>query len=86
MSNGPKKEETIFYDGTLFRIGDIVTVKTDYRREYTGRISGIDISNFRLDMSERYQWNWREFKYDEISWIKYAEEPSTSASTDGDGK
>ena len=85
MSNGPKKDETIFYDGTLFRIGDIVTIKISYGREYTGRIAGIDILKFRLDMSERYQEDWREFKYDEISWIKYADESDVSASADGQG-
>lgn len=54
MLNRPKREETIFYNGTLFRKGDIVTIKTTgtYGYECTGSISGIDASHFWLDMSE----------------------------------
>lgn len=86
MLNRPKKEETIFYNGTLFRKGDIVTIKISgsYGKEYTGRISGIDISDFWLDMSKQYQENCRKFKYDEISYIKYASEPDASASADSE--
>ena len=86
MLNRPKREETILYNDTLFRKGDIVTIGTSgyYGREYTGRISGIDISDFRLDMSEQYQEDCRKFKYDEISYIKYASEMATSASADSE--
>lgn len=88
MSNRPKKEETIFYNGTLFRKGDIVTIGTSgyYGREYTGRISGIDILDFWLDMSEQYQEDCRKFKYDEVSYIKYAVESDVLVSSDSEGK
>lgn len=86
MSDRPKREETILYNGMLFRKGDIVTIGTSgyYSGEYTGRISGIDISDFRLDMSEQYQEDCRKFKYDEISYIKYASEPDVLASEDSE--
>lgn len=88
MPNRPKREETIFYNGTLFRKGDIVTIGTSgyYGREYTGRISGIDILDFRLDMSEQYQEDCRKFKYDEVSYIKYAAESDAFASADSEGQ
>lgn len=88
MLDRPKREETILYNNTLFRRGDIITIGTSgyYGREYTGRISDIDISDFRLDMSEQYQENCRKFKYDEISYIKYAAESDTSASANSEGK
>lgn len=88
MLDKPKREETIIYSGTLFRKGDIVTIGIIgyYGRGYTGRISGIDISDFRLDMSEQYQEDCRKFKYDEISYIKYAAESDTSASANSEGK
>ncbi len=88
MLDRPKREETILYNDTLFRRGDIVMIGTSgyYGREYTGRISGIDISDFRLDMSEQYQEDCRKFKYDEISYIKYAAESDVSASADSEGK
>lgn len=88
MLDKPKREETIFYNGILFRKGDIVTVKTSgtYGTERTGRISGIDISHFWLDMSEQYKENVRGFEYDDIEYIKYAAEPDVSASTDSEGK
>lgn len=80
MLGMPKLEETIFYNGTLFCEGDIVTIKTigTYGTEYTGRISGIDTSHFWLDMSEQYQTNIRKFEYNDISYIKYAEEPNSA--------
>ena len=86
MSDRPKREETILYNGMLFRKGDIVTIGTSgyYSGEYTGRISGIDISDFRLDMSEQYQEDCRKFKYDEIRYIKYASEPDVLASEDSE--
>ncbi len=88
MLNRPKREETILYNDTLFRKGDIVTIGTSgyYGREYTGRISGIDILDFRLDMSEQYQEDCRKFKYDEISCIKYVAESDVSVSADSEGK
>lgn len=86
MSGRPKREETILYNDTLFRKGDIVTIVTSgyCSREYTGRISGIDISDFRLDMSKQYQEDCRKFKYDEISYIKYETEPDTSSTEDSE--
>lgn len=88
MLDKPKREETIFYNGILFRKGDIVTVKTrgTYGKEHTGRIFCIDILNFQLDMSEKYHEDRRKFEYDDISYIKYAEEPNISASADGSEK
>lgn len=88
MSDRPKREETILYNDTLFRKGDIVTIGTSgyYGREYTGRISGIDIWDFRLDMSEQYQEDCRKFKYDEISYIKYAAEPEVSVPMDSESQ
>lgn len=88
MSDRPKREETILYNGMLFRKGDIVTIGTSgyYSGEYTGRISGIDISDFRLDMSEQYQEDCRKFKYDEISYIKYASEPEVSVPMDSESQ
>lgn len=88
MSDRPKREETILYNDTLFRKGDIVTIGTSgyYSGEYTGRISGIDISDFRLDMSEQYQEDCRKFKYNEISYIKYASEPEVSVPMDSENQ
>lgn len=88
MLNRPKREETILYNDTLFRRGDIVAIGTSgyYGREYTGRISGIDILDFRLDMSEQYQEDCRKFKYDEISYIKYAAEPDVSVPMDSESE
>ncbi len=88
MLNRPKREETILYNDMLFRKGDIVTIGTSgyYSGEYTGRISGIDIWDFRLDMSEQYQEDCRKFKYDEISYIKYASEPEVSVPVDSESQ
>lgn len=88
MLNRPKREETILYNDTLFRKGDIVTIGTSgyYGREYTGRISGIDILDFRLDMSEQYQEDCRKFEYDEVGYIKYAAESDAFALSDSEGK
>lgn len=74
--NKPKREETILYSDILFRRGDIVTIKTigTYGRECTGRISGVDTSHFWLDMSEKYHENIQKFEYDDIGYIKYAED------------
>lgn len=74
MLDKPKREETIIYNGTLFRKDDIVTVKTSgtYGTERTGRISGIDISHFWLDMSEQYRENVQRFEYDDIDYMEYA--------------
>lgn len=88
MLNRPKQEETIFYNGTLFHKGDIVTIKTigTYGKEHTGRISGVDNSHFFLDMSEQYRENIQRFEYDDIEYIKYVAEPDVSASTDSEGR
>lgn len=88
MLDKPKREETIFYNGILFRKGDIVTIKTigTYGKEHMGRISGIDTSHFWLDMSEQYRENVQRFECDDIEYIKYAAEPDVSASTDSEGK
>ena len=74
MLDKPKREETIFYNGTLFRKGDIVTIKTSgtYGTERIGRISGIDISHFWLDMSEQYRENVQRFEYGDIDYMEYA--------------
>lgn len=88
MLNRPKQEETIFYNGVLFRKGDIVTIKTSgtYGREHTGRISGIDTSHFWLDMSEQYHENIRRFEYGDIGYMKYAAEPADSEDRQGGQK
>lgn len=73
MLDKPKREETIFYNGTLFRKGDIVTIKTSgtYGTKRTGRISGIDTSHFWLDMSEQYHENIQRFEYGDIDYMEY---------------
>lgn len=88
MLSRPKKEETIFYNGTLFRKGDIVMIKTigTYGYECTGRISGIDTSRFWLDMSKPYRENVQKFEYDDIEYIKYAAEGDVSMSADSESQ
>lgn len=85
MLDKPKREETIIYNGILFRKGDIVMIKTSgtYGREHTGRISGIDTSHFWLDMSEQYRENVRRLEYDDIDYMEYAAEPADSDDQQG---
>lgn len=85
MKGRPEKEEVIFYNGTLYRRDDIVTIKTTgtYGREHTGRISGIDTSCFWLDMSKEYHEDIRRFEYDDIDYIKYAAETDSESQQGG---
>lgn len=86
MLDRPKREETILYNDTLFRRGDIVTIKIvgTYGYERTGRISSIDTSHFWLDMSKPYRENVQRFEYGDIEYIKYAADPDVSAPTDSE--
>lgn len=85
MLGKPKREETIIYNGILFRKGDIVTIKTSgtYGREHTGRLSGIDTSRFWLDMSEQYHENIQRFEYSDIDYMEYASGTADSKGQQG---
>lgn len=75
MSDRPKRVETIFFDGTLFREDEVVTIRTrgTYGKEHTGRIACIDTLEFTLDMSEKYNHYSQRFKYEDVMYIKYSD-------------
>lgn len=73
MSNRPKYEEVISYNGIDYHEGDLVEIQTigTYGHNFIGCIDSIDTSSFWLDVSEKYNAYIKKFDYDEIESIKY---------------
>lgn len=69
-----RKETLIACEDKRFRIDDIVTIKTIFSKEYSGRIKRIDDKAFVIDMSDKYRAEDKTFYYGEIISIEYCGE------------
>lgn len=76
MSNRPKQETIISFGQDIFRIDDLITIKTSgvQGKECKGRIVMIGSTEFTLDMSDKYRANDRRFVYEHVTSMVHIEE------------
>lgn len=58
--------------GEKFDKGDIITIETNYGRDYLGRLAFVETCELTLDMSEEYNSYKKSISYDDIKSIKKA--------------